>query len=404
LARTAAALAVAVVLVVAVAHGTTTPESAAFIGTWTFEPSSSTTLKCDGVGPLSISLGGTRASIYPGTSSDLIFELGCHCRISLNLDGTNALIAGPQSCLIVNEAIPTVGQVQLLTLAPSGDGGLTFTLSGSDATLTLGGAGCPPGPFAGQGQLTRSDTAITTCGDDATAVGVVPYGPNGVARCRIGAGREGLQIQMHDEDNPPCSDETGSAGEGPWVLPDDNRDRQPACARKSARTLLNFCRVDGARFASMIAASDPSDFFAVLKLGERCPAGAVEVGKTLDNEDHPADTPSLVLGNPGPNSVAADPNVGTITALIFCYFRGAGVGTATMARFPDLGFPYAVFHRYADEQPPWVLAKHWQYSNDEDGPNSNNAYQGPDAAIIEEFKSVIENVQDNTYFNVARVR
>jgi hypothetical protein len=78
-----------------------------------------------------------------------------------------------------------------------------------------------------------------------------------------------------------------------------------------------------------------------------------------------------------------------------------------MSAFPDLGFPYAVFHSYLDEQPPWVIAKRWQYSLDENGRNNKDAYLGSDPALKDEFTHIIENAvggQYSTYFDVARVR
>jgi hypothetical protein len=152
----------------------------------------------------------------------------------------------------------------------------------------------------------------------------------------------------------------------------------------------------------------PQQFYAVLKLGSVCPNGSVEVSKTIDNEDDPGPIVSTDLGDPGPNRVESRPGLGTITVLAFCYFRGAASPDAVMAGFPDLGFPYAVFHAYAGEQPPWVMVKQWIYSNDEDNQMGVNRYDSIDAAAKTEFQRVIENPpensQANTYFNLARVR
>ena len=75
-----------------------------------------------------------------------------------------------------------------------------------------------------------------------------------------------------------------------------------------------------------------------------------------------------------------------------------------MAAFPDLGFRYAVFHRFTGEQPPWVIAKRWQYSDDEDGQNGVDAYVPRDGPMTREFGQVIENPNFNTYFDYAWVR
>lgn len=398
----AAALGVAVLVAVSAAHGGT-PDVSQFVGTWLFTDGQSA-VECAGLKPLSTTLTGVRPSIYPGSSSDLIFDLGCHCRVALNLTGAGAEIVGPQTCTIVNEAVPISGQVDTLTLSLADGGGLMFTLVGSNAGFTVGTAQCANAPFSGGGQLTRVDTGVVTCGDDATAVGVVTYTPTGSGACKMGAGREGLQIQMHDADSPPCSDQSGSAGEGPWVLPDDGRKQQPICSFRQDRTVLNFCRVDGARFQPITAGSDPTQFYAVLKLGDRCPNGSVEVTRVIDNEDRPGDTPNLVLGDPRPNIVLVDPTAGTLTTLVFCYFRAAASASETMTTFPDLGFPYAVFHDYVDEQPPWVILKRWQQSGDANGKNNKDAYQASDSSVIDEFRKVIEDGQYTTTFDVARVR
>jgi len=376
-----------------------------FTGTWIFAPGSKTMASCPEAGTLATVLGGDRVSIYPGTTSDLIFDIGCHCRVGINLVGAGARIAGPQQCRLVNKAVPISGTVDVLTLEPAQtEGALSFTLAGSNAQVTLSGTACSAGPFSGSGELTRSDAPILNCGDPSTAVGVLPYEPGGIANCVVSAGREGLQIVMHDEDTPAGSDQTGYDGEGPWVLPDDTRLRAPGTKRASSRTALDFCRVDGALFRPLTTGADPGQFYAVLKLGDRCPSGSVEVSKTIDNEDRPGDTPNLVLGDPGPNTVLGDPQTGTLTTLIFCYFRAAAPGEGVMGTFPDLGFPYAVYHRYSGEQPSWVIAKRWQFSDDEDTQQAADMYQGADSSILSDFEDIIENPQNDTFFNMARVR
>jgi len=252
--------------------------------------------------------------------------------------------------------------------------------------------------------LRRIGTDTISCGDDATAVGVVFASPQGTLDCPFGAGAEALRIRMHDEDQPPCSDAAGSRGEGRWVLPDDRRQGPPICSTNHT-TVLNFCRVDGARFQALTTAAAPAQYYAVLKLGTVCPNGSVEVQKTIDNEDDPiGDDLSDVLGALGPNQVSADPALGTITRLTFCYFRAATPPDQVMSGFPDLGFPYAVFHRYDGEQPAWVMLKRWQYSNDEDNQANLDAVVATDSAIATEFQDLVGNPQSNTIFNLARVR
>jgi hypothetical protein len=97
-----------------------------------------------------------------------------------------------------------------------------------------------------------------------------------------------------------------------------------------------------------------------------------------------------------------NPPAASNTTLEFCYFRH---DVASMTEFPDLGFRYAVFHQYTGEQPPWVLAKSWLYSDDEHQGQQKNQYMPPDAPFATEFEQVIENPGGNTtYFDMAWVR
>jgi hypothetical protein len=392
------------------AHGAGT-DITPFLGTWIFRGGSQIATTCPPpVGALPPqAAGGTRISIYPGTTTDLVFDMGCHCRLNLNLSGSNqAALAGPQdTCTLIVKQDRVDGDFTSLTLDRNADQSLNVTLGGN-ATLILTNLSCGPGPFSGTGTIDRTGSATVTCGDPVTAVGVIPYAPSGPTDCPFGAGLEGFDITMHDEDTPSCSGQTGASGEGSWVLPDDTRERQRTCPTGDYRTRLYFCRVDGALFKPMTADPDPNQYYAVLRLGDRCPTGSIEVSKTIDNEDSPlpnADgtfTFNGVVGNPGPNS--SRPSPGTNTTLYFCYFRQGAPG-ATMASFPDLGLRYAVFHRYDGEQPPWVMAKVWRYSNDEDGQANPIRYDSPDLAARDEFKAyVIEDPPTATYFNMARVR
>lgn len=379
-----------------------------FVGVWTFQGGSDVQAVCSSLGTVVQQLSGARVSIYPGTTTDLVFDIGCRCTIGLDVVGSRATLAETQSCLVIPRGQELSGEISALTLDRSGDGVLTVTFSGDNGVLTgMGDASCALSSLSGSGTLLRTGTGIVSCGDPTTVVGVVPYSPSGTIDCPFGAGVEDLRISMHDENQPPCSDASGSRGEGQWVLP-DAPDRGPPVCTSLSTTTLTFCRVDGATFKSLTTALAPQQFYAVLKLGSVCPNGSVEVSKTIDNEDDPGPIVNNDLGDPGPNRVESQPGLGTITRLVFCYFRGAASQGAVMAGFPDLGFPYAVFHAYAGEQPSWVMVKRWIYSNDEDSQMGVDSYDSPDAAAKAEFHRVIENPpedsQPNTYFNLARVR
>lgn len=379
-----------------------------FVGVWTFQGGSEVQAVCSSLGTVVQQLSGARVSIYPGTKTDLIFDIGCRCTIGINVVGSHATLAGTQSCLVIPRGQQLSGEISALTLDRSADGVLTLTFSGANGVLAgSGNASCALSSLSGSGTLLRTGTGIVSCGDPTTVVGVFPYSPSGTIDCPFGAGVEDLRISMHDENQPPCSDTSGSRGEGQWVLPDD-LDRGPPVCTSLSTTTLAFCRVDGATFKSLTTALAPQQFYAVLKLGSVCPNGSVEVSKTIDNEDDPGPVVNTDLGDPGPNRVESQPALGTITRLVFCYFRRAASQGEVMAGFPDLGFPYAVFHAYAGEQPPWVMVKRWIYSNDEDNQVGVNRYDSTDADAMMEFHTVVENPpetpQSNTYFDLARVR
>ncbi len=377
-----------------------------FVGTWTIQGGSQVQASCASLGTVVEGLSGARASVYPGTTTDLVFDLGCRCTIGLDVTGSRATLSGPQSCLVIPHGAELSGEIGALTLDRASDGTLTLSFSGADGAFSnRDGSGCALSSLSGAATLVRAGTQVVSCGDEQTAVGVLPYAARDTIDCPFGAGVEDLRITMADEEQAPCSDATGSRGEGHWVLPDDPPRGPPVCTPAHV-TSLTFCRVDGALFKSLTTALSPDQYYAVLKLGSVCPNGSIEIDKTIDNEDQPADGgASSSLGQLGPNEVLNDPVLGTITKLAFCYFRGAASPDAVMPAFPDLGFPYAVFHAYAGTQPPWVIVKRWIYSNDEDDQNGADHYDTTDASILPEFQGVIENPQsNNTVFNLARVR
>jgi hypothetical protein len=380
-----------------------------FLGVWTFRGGAQLQAQCGLVRP-PFTLEGVRASIYPGTTTDIVIDIGCRCVLGLNVTGTHAALAGAQSCLTMGRGFQIDGTVDALTLDRTDDGTLTFTLAGDQAQLTSIDFECALTALSGTGTLARTgqvaidgDGAIT-CGAPETAVGIIPTSGAGASDCPLGAGREGLRIETHDEEGEHhCSASTGGQGEGRWLLPDDDRARTPVCKADPA-TVLYFCRVDGAKLHPLTTEADPSQYYAVLKLGSICPNGSIEVQKRIDNEDTPTGHPSRVIGDPGPNEVLSYP--GTVTWLSFCYFRKATSAKDVMTSFPDYGIPYAVFHRFVGPQPPWVLMRRWQLSDDENNQvdDKNNQYDSVDDTVLPEFTEVIENPQMNTIYNFARVR
>ena len=83
---------------------------------------------------------------------------------------------------------------------------------------------------------------------------------------------------------------------------------------------------------------------------------------TMDTEDDMNE--GRTVGAIGPNRVGTIKG-DTFTVLLFCFFRWAESAADTMAGFPDLGFPYAVFHDFDGPQPTWVNLKRYMYSHNE---------------------------------------
>jgi hypothetical protein len=402
-----AGIAAAVLLAVGAAHGAPA-DIRRFVGTWTFETDGQSMVTCGGT-MYPGSLAGRRVSIYAGTTSDLVFDAGCHCQVQLDLtpEGDGAMLTtGDQSCDLVPAGKLMTGTINALNLSLSDAGVLTVNLAGNVPGLMLNQLTCLP-DFGAAGTLTHTSATPVTCGDESTAVGVLPAAPEGTTDCPFGAGLEGLQIFMHDEStkDEACSDRTGMHGEGNWLLPDDDRPRQFVCDPRRYSTTLDFCRVDGKQFKPLLsAAADPAQGYAVLRLGDTCPPGSVEVSMTIDNEDdNQGSEPSMTIGHPGPNLARPDEGF-TKTLLFFCYFRPTTSVDEAMTGFPDLGIPYAVFHRNAGEQPTWVIAKRWLHSHNEVDHGDLPSPGSPDPSAIPPFLEIVEMPDADTTFNLARVR
>jgi hypothetical protein len=252
-----------------------------------------------------------------------------------------------------------------------------------------------PTGFTINGTLSPVPDRVSHCGDDQSAVGVVPYFAGGFGECPIGAGFEGVEIFMFDEEDPTCASQSGAAGEPPWAYPEAAKDPPPTCPTNVPFTPLLFCRVDGSIF-SAATSGGPAYDYAVLKLNgdNPCPNGSEEVMRHVSNEDN-TDL-SFYAGRPEPNRVIVDATLGQFTELHFCVFRavsspgGGDAGVVAGADpFPDLGFPYAVFHDFDGFQPPWVIRKAWLRSADE-VPRNDDYYCPPSGAATESLMAMVE--------------
>ncbi len=412
---TVALLLVVVVVVVGwrAARGAA-PDPLPFVGTWTGGAGAKLVVTCKGI-PLEEGLVGKTVAVRPGDTSDLTYDLGCRCHLPLMispLDPTLATLVGPTPCRFVFGPYDITTNVEAMTLR------LDTTGQVLDVDIQSGVTSAPPLECESSSitaKLSMTSPTPADCGPDATSIGVVPYTTTaaGVMNCPFGAGREGLGIELHDEDDLHCmTSGSGGNGEGLWSLPQTSKydvacvPRDPVLWPTRPYTYLPFCRIDGRAFKPLT--TDPSatrQFYAVLKMGDDgqpCPNGAVEMIKRLDTEDD--DNVSQALGYIGPNVVGKEPG-NTSAELHFCYFRAAATAADTMTAFPDLGFPYAIFHDFDGPQPPWVTIKRWALSHNEAGTNGNSLTAvPPDPTAEDQFDSIIEPGTSSTYFELARVR
>jgi hypothetical protein len=244
---------------------------------------------------------------------------------------------------------------------------------------------------------------------DALVVGVVPYGDANY--CPQAPGRESVSIKMDDENSTHCTYESGDQGEARWVAAQATKYPLPEeCQRFREHTTLWFCRTHVHEEAFRPLTADPlavEQFYAILKFGDRCPPLAIEVAKTIVNNDENnqnSPTGPAALDLLYPNEIVGDA-LGNHTKLHFCYFRNAPTAEQTMPGFPDLGFPYAVFHDFDGPQPGWVIRKRWQYSDDSRKPSPANRYHPePDAEFLGIIENPLRGSDRDTCFDLARVR
>jgi glycerophosphoryl diester phosphodiesterase len=130
---------------------------------------------------------------------------------------------------------------------------------------------------------------------------------------------ETIEIYTDDEDD------NNANATGGWI----------GISASSTDTVLRFCREDGRLFRPLAGSSSAATDYAVLKLGEHCPAGAVEFSRTLDDEDIIAND-NYALGDARPN-ISEDR-----TTLYFCQFKGTMDDTAAPA-LPSLTYWYGIF-------------------------------------------------------------
>jgi hypothetical protein len=413
---------VAAVLAVAVAGAMTSgcraarganPPPSPLVGTWRVGAEAKLVSTCNGIATPTPPLTGETVAIRSGPGAELWYDIGCRCHLPLTISPTDAgqaSLTTPTDCRFVFETLELRVDVQAVTIR------LDPTAGTVDLDLRSGKSEVPPIGSCESSVLTATLSPMTPtpaeCGPDATAIGVVPYDLTGQRSCPAGAGREGLMMISQDEDGESCSPRgTGTSGESFWSLPQTGKEDvqcgEPPSATGRPQTHQHFCRIDGQTFRPLTTDPQATDqFYAVLKLGPDeapCPNGSVDMVRTMDTEDDL--NGGRTVGALGPNHLGTMTG-DTFTILHFCFFRWAESAADTMAEFPDLGFPYAVFHDFDGSQPTWVNLKRYMYSRNETSTNGNRLvrYNADDALAVQQFREIVGDPTSATIFDLAWVR
>jgi hypothetical protein len=207
-------------------------------------------------------------------------------------------------------------------------------------------------------------------------VGIIPHGTSCPTSTSLGI------AYMDTEDD---NGQTSSTGwKGSWSV------------GATSGVTMRVCRVPGATFKPLT--TDPNAvhrFYAVLQMGETCPAQSVPFTRTFDNEDDGNNSGVLSGSDMAPSTF------GSSSAVRFCLFRNAASAAETMPDFPFLysGMEYGIFAK--SSAPPFVLATGSVYTDDEDDSNNNSLTAGS-ANIVTQAATII-NAGANTRMHMTRV-
>ena len=220
--------------------------------------------------------------------------------------------------------------------------GQAVLAAGPSGTLSRAAPGAPP-------EDTEKPAGASAAKASALYdVGVIP-GNNG---CPSGSGL--IQIYMDSQDKNNANASSG------WI----------GATAQDLNIRFKFCRVSGTTFSTPLNVP-----YAVLKLGNMCPAGSYSFWRDFDNETHKnnnsfsVDPGSVWLGI-SPNSQYQNFLSHWFTRLHFCVFSpAANPQVGSPGTFPDLGIEYGVF---APHNLPGALAVGALRSDDEDTLNMNS--------------------------------
>jgi FIMAH domain-containing protein len=199
-------------------------------------------------------------------------------------------------------------------------------------------------------------------------VGVIPE----AGGCRDS---EPITIYMDDEDDDNESDAEGWIGE----------------SHVDRNTTLQFCRADGSLFGKMPPpAGDPrTNDYAVLKLGDVCPDGSVEISRHFDNEDD--DNENYYSGDIAPSEQEKN------TTLRFCLFRPENSGGTEMTEFPRLSYAYGVIARDLA-----AAVDNGRIHTDDEDSDNDNSLSAPDEETRQAAERLI-SFDRNTDLHFAKI-
>jgi len=269
--------------------------------------------------------------------------------------------------------------------------GLAATLAAAALPACMEEGAGLPGEMADEAEdAVPADTTELPTTEYSQAVGSFPVGviPGAGESCPADSGE--VIIAMDDEDTTNTSSRSG------WI-------GKTNLNETSKNTRFYFCRVDGNKFkpfSKINKLDNEHDDYAVLKLGDACPPGSVQLKRHFDNED-------TNNGNFSDGSIA--PNVSTQnTDLYFCIFRAAQLDDDTISEFPSLGagFSYGVFgppdFLHSTTEPANAHPLGTIRTDDEDNDNDNDYEIAANASNA--AQRIIDPDNSATVLHVVRAR
>lgn len=194
-----------------------------------------------------------------------------------------------------------------------------------------------------------------------------------------GSGSCGADMQEYSVyfDNEDHNNANGRSG---WI----------GATQSDSNTLLRLCGTNGKQFET---AALQGARFALVLLGDACPAGFTRLDRFHDNEDHNTQSWDTAPEGSPTDTVGSAKN----TNMAFCVTTGSSTGVANSA-FPNLGVPYGVFGGRLPSLSSWALDRGSIHMDDEDNNNQNSPDSPPAFAL--EF---LEPGNNTTYY-MARVK